>query len=204
MEHTLNTLIRFSSKGSDDVKKRKLQSFHYDHYGHVITCNSHVLFATKKPWDITKAGRAFSIAEYEKGFFTEAKEAFPDWQDVIPQDSARRITVHIPEWFDLFEQEDRSATFVLDYSDKTKPFLKLGASLGQTNLAFNARYLSCFAGEQVSFLITSPLSPVIVVQSESQLDPLSSHFKEDVLKEEWFYVLMPIKLDEEALDEVYI
>ena len=52
MEHTLNNLIKFSSTDTENPKHKKIQAFHYDHSGHVVTTNSHVLFASKKPWEI--------------------------------------------------------------------------------------------------------------------------------------------------------
>ncbi len=123
---------------------------------------------------------------------------------VIPEESGRRITVEIPEWFGMFGEDNRDATMVLDYTDISKPFFKVSSTVGETCLGFNAKYLSCFAGEEISFLIASPVSPAIVVCKESDLDPHSKHFKEDVLKEDWFYLLMPIQLDEDLLGEVYI
>ncbi len=204
MEHTLNNLLKFSSTDLETPKHQKIQAFHYDHSGHVVTTNSHVLFATKKPWEIEKAGKTFSKAEYEKGYFVEAKLDFPKWQEVIPEESGRKVTVKIPEWFGMFGEDNRDATMVLDYSDTSKPFFKISKTVGETCLGFNAKYLSCFAEEEITFLITSPLSPAIVVGKESSLDPLAKHFKENVLKEDWFYVLMPIKLDEESPSEVYM
>ncbi len=204
MEHTLNNLIKFSSTNTENPKHKKIHAFHYDHSGHVVTTNSHVLFASKKPWEITKAGKTFSKAEYEKGYFVEAELAFPEWQEVIPRESGRKVTVKISEWFGMFGEDNRDATLVLDYTNISKPFFKILSTVGETCLGFNAKYLSCFAGEEISFLITSPVSPTIVVNKESSLDPLSKHFKEDALKEDWFYVLMPIKLDEESPNEVYM
>ena len=204
MEHTLNNLLKFSSTDSADPKFDRIKSFHYDHSGHVVTTNAHVLFASKKPWEIKKAGKTFSKAEYEKGYFTETTEDFPEWQLVIPEESGRRITVEIPEWFEMFGEDNRDATLILNYSDISKPYFKIAKTVEETCLAFNAKYLSCFAGEEVSFLITSPVSPTLVVSKESILDPQSKHFREDVLKEDWFYVLMPIKLDEESSSEVYM
>lgn len=204
MEHTLNNLIKFSSTDTENPKHKKIQAFHYDHSGHVVTTNSHVLFASKKPWEIKRAGKTFSKAEYQKGYFVETELAFPQWQEVIPKESGRKVTVKIPEWFGMFGEDNRDATLILDYSDISKPFFKVSSTVGETCLGFNAKYLSCFAGEEISFLITSPVSPTIVVNKESDLDPLSKHFSEDVLKEDWFYVLMPIKLDEESPNEVYM
>ncbi len=206
MEHTLNNLLKFSSTDIENPKHQKIHSFHYDHSGHVIATNSHVLFASKRPWEIDKAGRTFSKVEYEKGYFTEAELEYPKWQQVIPEESGRRVTIQIPEWFDTFGEENRSVSMLLDYTDTSNPFLKISKAIGETCLGFNAKYLSCFAGEEVSFLITSPLSPVVVVSKNSTLDPLSKNFKEEVLKEDWFYLLMPLKidLDEESAHEVYM
>lgn len=204
MEHTLNNLLRFSSTDLENPKHQKIQTFHYDHSGHVITTNSHVLFATKKPWEIEKAGKTYSKAEYEKGYFTEAEQEFPEWKHVIPEESGRRVTIKIPEWFELLGEENRSATMVLDYTDVSKPYFKISEAIGETCLGFNAKYLSCFANEEITFLITSPLSPAVVVSKDSKIDPLCSHFREEVLKEDWFYILMPIKLDEDSSDEVYM
>ena len=204
MEHTLNNLLKFSSTDTENPKHQKIQSFHYDHSGHVVATNSHVLFASKKPWEINKAGKTFSKSEYEKGYFVEAELSFPEWQKVIPEESGRKVTVEIPEWFGIFGEDNRDATMVLDYTDTAKPFFKISSTVGETCLGFNAKYLSCFAGEEVSLLITSPVSPTIVVNKDSGLDPLSNHFKENVLTEDWFYVLMPIKLDEEESSEVYM
>lgn len=204
MEHTLNNLIKFSSTDFENPKHQKIQSFHYDHSGHVIATNSHVLFASKKPWEIQKAGKTFSKSEYEKGYFVEAELAFPEWQGVIPEESGRKVAVKIPEWFGMFGENNMDATMVLDYTDISKPFFKVSSTVGETCLGLNVKYLSCFAGEEISFLITGPVSPTIVVSKESALDPHSKHFKENVLKEDWFYVLMPIKLDEELSSEVYI
>jgi hypothetical protein len=204
MEHTLNNLLKFSSADTENPKHQKIQSFRYDHSGHVVATNSHVLFASKKPWDIKKSGKTFSKSEYEKGFFVETELAFPEWQKAIPEESGRKVNIKIPEWFGMFGEDNRDATMILDYTDTSKPFFKISSTIGETCLGINAKYLSCFAGEEISFLITSPISPTIVVDKESDLDPLSKNFKENVLKEDWFYLLMPIKLDEESPSEVYL
>jgi hypothetical protein len=204
MEHTLNNLLKFSSTDTTNPKHKKIQSFHYDHSGHVIASNSHVLFASKKPWEIEKAGKTFSKTEFEKGYFIESELDYPEWKEAMPQESGRKVTVKIPEWFDLLENENRSVSMILDYSDTSKPFIKIATTLDETCFAFNAKYLSCFSGEEVTILITGPLSPVVVVNKDSTIDPQSRNFKEDVLNEEWFYLLMPLKIDEEPPTEVYI
>ncbi|MBT4792341.1 MAG: hypothetical protein HON90_12290 [Halobacteriovoraceae bacterium] len=204
MEHSLKNLITFSSSRQDSLKHQKIQSFHYDHSGHVVATNSHVLFATKKPWEIEKAGRTYSKFEFEKGSFVEAELEFPSWKQFIPQESGRKITIKVPAWFELFKKEDYSATMVLDYTDITEPFFKISESTSETSLGFNAKYLACFANEEITVLVTSPLSPAIIVCKDSDIDPLSLHFKDEVLKEDWFYILMPIKLDEDLSDEVYL
>lgn len=204
MEHTLNSILKFSAVDTKNPKKVRINSFHYDHSGHVIATNSHVLFASKRPWDIKKAGKTFSRAEYEKGIFTEYETTFPNWKQVIPTECGRKITIKIPTWFEMFGDENRDATMVLDYTDTANPFFKITNTTSETCFGFNAKYLSCFAGEEISFLIAGSVMPAVVVNSNSNIDNLSNYLSEEVLKEDWFYILMPIRMDEEDNQEVYL
>lgn len=204
MEHTLNTLINFSSNDYENPKHEKIQSFLYDFSGHVVATNSHVLLATKFPFEIEKAGKSFKSREYDKGHFVESAHDFPNWKEVVPQESARRITIEIPNWFKLFENYGEKATLVIDYKNVESPFFKVVKNIDATSFGFNGKYLSSFAGEKVSMLISSPVSPTVVLREGSSIDPHSKTLKEDILKEDWFYLLMPIKLDDEISNEVYI
>jgi hypothetical protein len=204
MEHTLNNLLKFSAVDLENPKHSRIDSFHYDHSGHVIATNSHVLFASKRAWEIKKAGKSYSRPEYEKGFFVEAELEFPEWKQVIPKECGRKVTIQIPEWFEIFGDENRDATMVLDYTNTSNPYFKITATTSETCLGFNAKYLSCFAGEKVSFLIAGSILPSIVVSSDSKVDHLNSYLSEELFKEDWFYILMPIKMDEEDTQEVYL
>jgi hypothetical protein len=204
MKQTLESLIQFCSKNFDNEKHKGIHAFHYDHSGHVVATNSHVLFATKRLFDIKKGGKTYSKKEYQNGKFIESKFDFPDWKMVLPEVSARRIRIVIPKWFDLFDTDDKSGTIVLDYSDINNPFLKLSGRSSESSFAFNMRYLSCFAGEEVTILISSPLHPIIILSENSTVDPLIKNVNEEILKEEWFYILMPIKMDEDTSGEIYI
>jgi DNA polymerase III sliding clamp (beta) subunit (PCNA family) len=93
---------------------------------------------------------------------------------------------------------------VLDYKNPDSPFIKIVKSVDETALGFNVKYLSPFAGEEISILILNPISPAVILEKDSQIDPHSKFLKEDILKEDWLYVLMPIKLDEEESNEVYM
>ena len=204
MKHNLDFLLRFCSKEHSNSKHQKIRAFHYDHSGHVVTTNSHVLFASKAPWEIQRAGQTFLKDEYEQGRFMNSELNFPDWQQTIPLECGRKVVMEIPGWFDLFGDSDRDATFVLDYSEASKPIFRVSEKINEASIAFNAKYLSCFAGMTVGLFISGPTAPTIITKHDSMLTSNSSHFREDVLKEDWFYVLMPIKLEEEALSEVYL
>lgn len=206
MEHTIEFIANFSSTNSTSAKHEKIRGVHFDHSGHVVGTNSHVLFASKKPYQIEKSNKTYVSEEAKKGNYVESEIQFPDWRQVLPKKSARKITLEIPEWFSGLENIESKVTMVLDYSNSSKPFIKIANTTTETSLAFNAKYLSKFSGQSLSFLISSPEQPTVILSEKSKIDPHSKTLDQDILNEEWFYILMPIKLDDEdtSTSKVYL
>ena len=205
MEHTLDFVTNFASTNTENPKHEKLRSIHFDHSGHVIATNSHVLFATKKPFQVNKADKTFHSDKIKSGELIESSIEFPDWKQVLPLKSARKVSIEIPKWFSDLDKIEEKVTMILDYSDSSNPFIKVANTINETSLAFNAKYLSKFAGEKVSILISSPEQPTVILSNTTKVDPHSTKLSEDILGENWFYLLMPIKLDEnETNSKVYI
>lgn len=200
MEHTMETLLAHSSWDESKQKHEKIRSIHFDHSGHAIATNSHVLLGTKNLFDINKAGRSFKNTDINK----ESEITFPKWKEILPNECYRKLTVEIPEWFSLFTKEVQDTTMVLDYSNPNEVFFRTSETTNDSSFAFNIKYLANFAGETISILITSPVSPVVIVKEESTIDIYSKHLKEEILKEDWFYILMPIRLKEELSKGFYI
>ena len=199
--NSINDIIKYCR--ITDPKHEELSVFAFDHSGHAVGTNSHVLLATSTPFDISKAGRTFKNSDFLNGHFSESEIAFCHWKQVLPTECTKKINIKIPSWFKFFDQADESATMSIDYSDITKPFIKITESNEQNSFSFNAKYLSLFAGEEVSILIQGALSSLVILDKNSSIDPLSKFINEEILKEKWFYILMPIKLDKKALEKVY-
>lgn len=205
MQHNLETILKFAST-SMEGKHEKLRSFHYSRSGHVVSTNSHILFASKEPFDLNRTAKTYSSEKYSKGEFVETNIDFPDWKFVIPNESARKFEITIPKSFEVFkEYKEERVLIALDYTDLEDPFFKYFGKNNNTTLACNGKYLSEFAGQSVSVLVSSPFQPVVLLSNESKIDPLSKTLKEDILNEQWFYILMPIRPDEDSSNnEVYI
>ena len=205
MKHTVEFIANFSSTSSESQKHKKIKAIHFDHSGHVVGTNSHVLFASKGPFEISKSNKTYVSDEIKNGKYIESKIDFPDWKQVLPKKSAKKLTLKIPSWFSGLENISEKVTMVFDYSNSTKPFIKISDTTDETSMAFNAKYLSKFAGQSTSILITSPELPTVILSEKSKIDPHSQNLSEEILAEEWFYVLMPIRLDEESKNsKVYL
>ncbi|WP_127716678.1 hypothetical protein [Halobacteriovorax sp. HLS] len=205
MEHTLNFVTNFASTNTESPKHDRLRSIHFDHSGHVVATNSHVLFATKNPFEMSRANKTFLSDKAKTGELIEASIEFPDWKKILPLKSARKVILEIPTWFASLETTEEKVTMILDYTDSSNAFIKIGNTINETSLAFNAKYMSKFAGERLAILISSPEQPTVILSSSSKIDPHSPKLSEDILHEDWFYLLMPIKLEENKINsKVYI
>jgi len=204
MEQTIQNLLQFTPDIAVKDKHKNIQAIHFDYSGHVVATNGHVLFATKKPFEMKKAGKTFSSSEIKKGVTTESIHEFPEWKKAIPSECARKIKLTIPKWFSMFKKTEEDVTLVLDYKNVDDPFFKVSKCTSETSLGINAKYLSCFAGEEVSVLLSSPTSAAVITKKDSKIDPHSNKFEDEVLSEEWFYLLMPIRLDEAVSEVMYM
>jgi hypothetical protein len=201
MKHSLDFVSQFATKDLKTERLQKLRSIHFDRSGHVIATNSHVLFASKEPFILDRANKTYHCEDHNK----EATIEFPEWRKVLPTKSARKVTLEIPKWFSELDKIEEKVTLVLDHSDLNNAFIRVAKTIDETSLAFNAKYLTHFAGQTVSILISSPLEPTIILSDKSKVDPHSAILSEDILNEEWFYLLMPIRLGEDdANSKVYL
>ncbi|OFZ51760.1 MAG: hypothetical protein A2381_18470 [Bdellovibrionales bacterium RIFOXYB1_FULL_37_110] len=201
MKDTIEYLNFFTSK---DPQYAHLNAFYFDVSGHVIATNGYVLMGSKRPFNIKFSGKGFRAPEYLKGELVEIEKDFLKWKKCIPEESAKKICISIPTWFKKFQPTDEEVIMTIDYKDIQKPFIKLTSKINETSFAFDAKYLSVFAGKEIQILILDSYGPKVIVDKNSLLDPFSKNFKEDVLREEWFYLLMPINLEKEVESEVYL
>lgn len=76
MKHTSKFIANFSSSSTMSGKHEKIKAIHFDSSGHVVGTNSHVLFASKDPFQISKSNKSFSSEEVKKGNYIESSVAF--------------------------------------------------------------------------------------------------------------------------------
>lgn len=204
MDHTLENLIFLTPSTIEREKQRNIQALHFDYSGHVVATNGHRLLASKRPFNLKHSGKTFSTSKLLEGQYTHPKHGFPDWKLAIPNEAARKVQMKIPKWFKFFKDSNETIALVLDYTQPHSTHFKISNSTNETSLALDAKYLWQFADTEVSLLIYSPNSAVVILPTESKIDPQSPTLRDDLLTEEWFYLLMPLKLDREKTRWVHV
>ena len=186
-------LYAFSSK---DPSHPKLQSIYFDERGYAVTTDGRRLVACKQYFEEKHAGQSYPAQDWTEGKVQSPMEIpFPDWNNALPtSEYGHSFRLAIPGWFKYLENSPDKAIMTLDFRDLKLPKLVIGSFLTTGTLGLNGALLAPFAGQTLTVFVKDELSAIIFTSNEQTASMLRDP-KTELLKMDWFGLLMPHTID---------